>query len=50
MNFERARNDAVFRFQGNRNPFIDHPHWVELIWGELLDPGEFKPCDDSMQY
>jgi len=25
---ERARNEVVFSFQGNRNPFIDHPEWA----------------------
>ena len=25
---ERARNEVVFNFQGNRNPFIDHPEWA----------------------
>jgi endonuclease I len=29
---ERARNDAVYSFQGNRNPFIDHPEWVNAIF------------------
>lgn len=24
---ERARNEVIFGFQGNRNPFIDHPEW-----------------------
>ncbi|WP_031087157.1 endonuclease I family protein [Streptomyces sp. NRRL WC-3549] len=31
--FERKRNDVIFeQFQHNRNPFIDHPEWVEAIW------------------
>lgn len=35
---ERRRNDLVFSdYQGNRNPFVDHPEWVALIWGE---PGD----------
>jgi len=31
--FERLRNDSVFAIQGNRNPFIDFPHWAEKIFG-----------------
>ncbi len=31
--FEINRNDLIFGYQGNRNPFIDHPEFVELIWG-----------------
>ncbi|MEU1125611.1 endonuclease [Streptomyces sp. NPDC005899] len=31
--FEQHRNDVIFdRYQHNRNPFIDHPEWVESIW------------------
>lgn len=29
---EYQRNEAGYRFQGNRNPFIDHPEWVDKIW------------------
>jgi endonuclease I len=29
---EMARNDAVFGYQGNRNPFVDHPEWVDCIF------------------
>ena len=30
---EQRMNDIVCseRFQGNRNPYIDHPDWVDLV-------------------
>ncbi|AJE85744.1 MULTISPECIES: endonuclease I family protein [Streptomyces] len=31
--FEQNRNQVIFdQFQHNRNPFVDHPEWVESIW------------------
>lgn len=30
---EKDRNDAVYRAQNNRNPFIDNPDLMEYIWG-----------------
>lgn len=30
---EINRNDGVYNIQGNRNPFIDHPEFVDMIWG-----------------
>lgn len=33
---EIARNNAVYAFQGNRNPFIDHPEYVNMIWGSAM--------------
>ena len=36
--WEMARNDKVQNVQGNRNPFIDHPEWVNYIWGDGGDP------------
>lgn len=30
---EVARNDAVYKIQNNRNPFIDNPLLAEYIWG-----------------
>lgn len=38
---EIVRNNAVYARQGNRNPFIDHPEWVEVIWGTMLDAPSF---------
>jgi len=29
---ETARNDSIFQLQDNRNPFIDHPEYVDSIW------------------
>lgn len=31
---EIDRNEAVYQFQNNRNPFIDHPEFVSMIWGD----------------
>jgi endonuclease I len=31
--FEKRRNQVIFdNWQHNRNPFIDHPEWVNAIW------------------
>ena len=30
---EIARNDSVYKIQGNRNPYVDHPGLEEYIWG-----------------
>lgn len=30
---EQQRNDIIYSWQGNRNPFIDHPEYVLPIWG-----------------
>lgn len=35
--YEKNRNEVIFGFQGNRNPFIDHPSLVSFIWGENID-------------
>jgi len=42
-NWEISRNNKIhYQYQGNRNPFIDHPEYVGLIWGtgnsEILEP------------
>ncbi|MEV7509089.1 endonuclease I family protein [Streptomyces sp. NPDC090085] len=31
--FEQRRNQVIFdTYQHNRNPFVDHPEWVDAIW------------------
>jgi endonuclease I len=32
--FEINRNQIIFGFQQNRNPFIDHPNLVNYLWGD----------------
>ena len=38
---EIARNDSIFKIQHNRNPYIDHPEFVDSVWmpsGPLPEP------------
>ncbi|MCB9916661.1 MAG: endonuclease [Planctomycetes bacterium] len=37
--FERNGNDVVYSFQGNRNPFIDHPEWVDCLFASQCSFG-----------
>lgn len=35
--FEKRRNNIIFyKYQHNRNPFIDHPEWVQEIWEDQV--------------
>ena len=36
---ELHRNDVVYSYQGNRNPFIDHPEWVTCLFSGSCIPG-----------
>jgi len=52
---EINRNNAVYKIQGNRNPFIDYPELAEYIWGakmesawsESADPALYSPANNS---
>ncbi|MBR5083734.1 MAG: endonuclease [Prevotella sp.] len=38
---EIARNNVIYGgYQGNRNPFIDHPEYARMIWDETWTAGE----------
>lgn len=47
---EIIRNEEVYLYQNNRNPFIDFPHLVDYIWGDSIEyifrlPEELKTKD-----
>ncbi len=35
--YEQERNNRIYEFQGNRNPFIDHPEWVTQVFTDACD-------------
>ena len=43
--FEKRRNDVIYEWQGNRNPFIDYPEFVDYIYSDdnpVLNPIEIN--------
>lgn len=38
---EKARNEAIYHVQGNRNPFVDHPEYIKRIGKFLSATKEF---------
>ncbi|MFA6890165.1 MAG: endonuclease, partial [Bacilli bacterium] len=42
--FERNRNDVIYGYQGNRNPFVDHPEFADMIWetNQIVDTFDVK--------
>ncbi|KOY52907.1 endonuclease [Polaribacter dokdonensis] len=45
---EIVRNNEAYDFQGNRNPFIDHPEYVSEIWSSVLSNETFSATDFKM--
>lgn len=37
---EIDRNNAAYTYQGNRNPYIDNPSFVNLVWGGSTPPAD----------
>ena len=37
---EIDRNNAIYNYQKNRNPYVDHPEWVAQIFGTVMATDE----------
>ena len=49
---EIARNNAVYGYQNNRNPFIDHPEYARMIWDPNWQGGVYYniTCATGLQH
>jgi len=47
---EIDRNNAIYVVQGNRNPYIDHPEYVQMIWGGALSTAEYPTLSNAMVF
>lgn len=47
---EITRNQGIHQYQGNRNPFIDHPEYVDRIWNYNSTADETVPAVDGMLF
>jgi endonuclease I len=42
---EIDRNNAVYQIQHNRNPFVDHPEWVNAIWNPGMNTSDLNKIE-----
>lgn len=47
---EIDRNNAIYGIQHNRNPYIDHPEWVAVVWNFPTSVAENHPADQVEIY
>ncbi len=47
--YEIHRNNLIYNnYQHNRNPFIDFPDWVDIVWGDNADDKSANPLTDNI--
>ncbi len=47
--YEIGKNNAIYyNFQNNRNPYIDHPEWVETVWGTVAGIDDIQYQESSV--
>ena len=42
---EITRNNGAYTFQKNRNPYIDHPEYVDMVWNKVCPSLTILPAD-----
>lgn len=47
---EIVRNNEAYNFQGNRNPFIDHPEYIAEIWSTVLSSKNYSVSENIIIY
>ncbi len=38
--FEIDRNNSIYEYQGNRNPYIDNPEWVDVVYRDMCETAD----------